>query len=298
MPPFKSYPPPLVIDPLSSDQHTHTIILLHGRGSNSDRFGHVFLESTGIAKRLPTSKFIFPTASKRRSTVLKRVPINQWFDNYSLDDPNTRTELQLDGLQETSGFIRKLIHEEAEILSKKLGVDQAHDRIVIGGLSQGCAASIFCLLGGFSNENKPLAGFVGMSGWLPLESEVSALFGDDDEEEEEDDMFARNEGDDNHDDTPLSVQAVNHVRDVLDLPSVQSDISHLKTPVFLGHGSEDPKVSVELGRRLASILSDGFEMDVTWKAYDEFGHWYKVPDEIDDILQFLKAKTTVPVAEL
>lgn len=54
----------------------HTIILLHGRGSNSERFGHVFIESAGIAKCLPTVKFIFPTAKKRRSTALKRVPIN------------------------------------------------------------------------------------------------------------------------------------------------------------------------------------------------------------------------------
>lgn len=58
--------------------------------------------------------------------------------------------------------------------------------------------------------------------------------------------------------------------------------SYLKTPVSLGHGSADPKVSVDLGRRMASILSDGFGMDVTWKSYEEFGHWYKVSDEIDD----------------
>ncbi|GFG24787.1 acyl-protein thioesterase 1 [Aspergillus udagawae] len=96
MPPSKTYPSPLVIPPPRNDQHTHTIILLHGRGSNGEDFGHVFIESTDIAQRLPTTKFIFPTASRRRSTVMKRIPINQWFDNYSLKDPNTRTELQID----------------------------------------------------------------------------------------------------------------------------------------------------------------------------------------------------------
>jgi hypothetical protein len=35
-------------------------------------------------------------------------------------------------------------------------------------------------------------------------------------------------------------------------------------------------------------------MDVTWKIYESFGHWYKVPDEIDDILNFLREKTEVP----
>lgn len=149
MPFSKPYPTPLIISPLRSDQHTHTIILLHGRGSNSERFGQVFLETTGIAKCLPTTKFIFPTAIKRRSTVLKRVPINQWFDNYPLEDPNIRSELQIDGLQESGEFLRRLVGEEAEILSNGWAVDDGYSRVVIGGLSQGCAAAIFCLLGGF-----------------------------------------------------------------------------------------------------------------------------------------------------
>lgn len=55
----------------------------------------------------------------------------------------------------------------------------------------------------------------------------------------------------------------------------------LQTPVFLGHGSADPKVAVGLGRRMASVLADGLGVDVTWRAYENFGHWYKVPDEID-----------------
>lgn len=99
MPSLKPYPAPLVIAPLQNDQHTHTLILLLGRGSNGERFGQVFLESTDVAQRLPTLKFVFPTARKRRSTMLKRIPINQWFDNHSLDNPNTRTELQVDRLE-------------------------------------------------------------------------------------------------------------------------------------------------------------------------------------------------------
>ena len=53
MPP-KPYPSPLVIPPLRNDQHTHTIIFLHGRGSNSERSGNAIIESIGIAKCLPT----------------------------------------------------------------------------------------------------------------------------------------------------------------------------------------------------------------------------------------------------
>jgi hypothetical protein len=29
-------------------------------------------------------------------------------------------------------------------------------------------------------------------------------------------------------------------------------------------------------------------MNVGWKVYAEQGHWYKVPDTIDDIVQFLE----------
>lgn len=289
MPSSKSYPAPLVIAPLKSDEHTHTIILLHGRGSNGERFGQVFLESTDIARCLPTVKFVFPTAKKSRSTVLKRIPINQWYDNYSLEDPNTRTELQIDGLEESTCFLRGLIDEEARLLNDE------YRRVIIGGLSQGCATSVFCLLGGFPEDDKirQLGGFIGMSGWLPFERDISRLLeSGEDESETEDDPFSRD--DEDGEDIPGNIQAINHVRDVLNLPALQnSSLSYLNTPVFLGHGSADPKVSVELGRRMASILSDEFGMDVTWKAYKEFGHWYKVPDEIDDIVCFIKEKIGV-----
>ncbi|KAE8343231.1 hypothetical protein BDV24DRAFT_172985 [Aspergillus arachidicola] len=275
MPSTKSYSAPLVIAPLKSDRHTHTIILLHGRGSNGERFGQVFLESTDIARRLPTAKFVFPTARKRRSTVLKRIPISQWFENYSLEDPNTRTELQVDGLEESTRFLRGLIDEEARLLHDD------YSRVIIGGLSQGCATSVFCLLGDFLEDDRirQLGGFIGISGWLPFEREISRLL----------------EAGEGNEDIPGNVQAINHVRDILNLPALQnSSLTYLDTPVFLGHGSADPKVSVELGQRMASILCDGFGMDVTWKAYEEFGHWYKVPDEIDDVVCFLKEKLGVP----
>ncbi|KAB8211877.1 Alpha/Beta hydrolase protein [Aspergillus parasiticus] len=291
MPSTKSYPAPLVIAPLKSDQHTHTIILLHGRGSNGERFGQVFLESTNIARCLPTAKFVFPTARKRRSTVLKRIPINQWYDNYSLEDPNIRTELQIDGLEESTCFLRGLIDEEARLLNDD------YSRVIIGGLSQGCATSVFCLLGGFLEDDRirQLGGFIGMSGWLPFEREISRLLesGESKSGTDGDDPFSQN--DEDSEDIPGNVQAINHVRDILNLPALQnSSLTYLDTPVFLGHGSADPKVSVELGQQMASILSDGFGMDVTWKAYEEFGHWYKVPDEIDDVVCFLKEKLGVP----
>ena len=98
------------------------------------------------------------------------------------------------------------------------------------------------------------------------------------------------------------MQALNHVRDILDLPPLsatkaageQNSASHLQSPIFLRHGSADDRVSVKLGEQMAGFLAQRLKLDVTWKAYQGFGHWYKVPDETDDIVLFLKEKVGVP----
>ncbi|KAJ5779487.1 Phospholipase/carboxylesterase/thioesterase [Penicillium paradoxum] len=368
MPPKKKWPAPLVIPPLSK-KHTHTIISLHGKGSNAKRYGLVLLTAATLRARLPTVKFVFPTAKKRRATRFKRMPINQWFDNFSIVDPGERIELQVDGLCETADFVRDLISEETRILG-----EGSHKRIILWGLSQGCAAGIFTLLGGSSDTSgaSTIGAFVGMSGWLPFEQQLCEILrcGDiqgpasasasaseavavsdtqdrDDAQQEsssddgsdldtasdadadadasafsepdwDDDPFERSCS--SHDDfdpfaaqeeeAPLLVHAINHVRDVLDLPlfeaadhspnetPIPSSCGHLRTPVFIGHGSEDKKVAVELGTKMNHVLSVGLGMDVTWKIYQGLGHWYRVQDEIEDILTFLQDRVDLPVKKL
>ncbi|KAJ5325270.1 Acyl-protein thioesterase 1 [Penicillium brevicompactum] len=355
--PIKGYLAPLIVQPLH-EKHTHTIIALHGRGSNAGRFGPTLLEAADLQVRLPTVKFVFPTASKRRSTVLKRIPINQWFDNYSLVDPGERTELQIEGLQETSEIIRGLIDEEAALLG-----DKAYGKIILLGLSQGCAAGGFTLLGGFSDTKREAIGaFVGMSGWLPFENELQQIIqidqlpsspqhansiappqtnldsSDDSEdlinandessaesysgeedlvsvgeletESENEDPFGQSldvnddfnpfEEDEEEERPPLIIQTIDHIRGILDLPLLEPAwrlstdskssfmIPQLRTPVFMGHGTEDPKVSVLLGRKMSNFLSTGLGMNVTWKSYDGLGHWYRVEDELEDIIDFLR----------
>lgn len=353
--PRKPYPAPLVFQPLSKD-HTHTIISLHGRGSNSERYGRELLESANLQSRLPTVKFVFPTASKRRSTALRKIPINQWFDNYSLEDPDQRTDLQIEGLCETGEFIRGLIDQEARILG-----EGGYKKVILWGLSQGCAAGILTLLGGWPDmtEEKSLGAFIGLSGWLPFEQQLCEIFGYDDEitslgdsnhdadsndgdmededsttddssSDEESDFSEGHESDwgedsfqqpsppeddfdpffnEDEDGIPLPVQAIEHVRDILDLPVAStnkpfseggqiSNSCQLQTPVFIGHGAEDPKVSVHLGEKMCRVLSTGLGMNVTWKAYQGLGHWYRVNDEIEDILKFLKSHVKVPLKEV
>lgn len=59
-----------------------------------------------------------------------------------------------------------------------------------------------------------------------------------------------------------------------------------RTPVFLGHGDADEKVPVRLGETAAAVMrSAGYK--VHWKSYQKQGHWYKIPDEIDDMIWFI-----------
>ncbi|KAK8185458.1 Alpha/Beta hydrolase protein [Phyllosticta capitalensis] len=303
-----TWPDPLVVDPTAT--HTHTIILLHGRGSNSERFGVDLLNSkTSRGETLtgcfPGAKFIFPTAKKRRATIFKRMPINQWFDNWSLDDPSERQHLQYDGIRETSAFVHDLIQKEARL------VGLSH--VVIGGLSQGCAAALHVLLnfkptGDSERAHTALAGFVGMSGWLPFADSLDPRSrdgrkDDGEDEEENDDFFGSDdEGDDDQKDNEcdepaqetslehLQLRAANTARDIASLPplpdSPEDSLAFPRTPIFLGHGRHDEKVSVKLGCQTKEVL-EALGCAVQWKDYDE-GHWYKVPDEIDDIVHFLR----------
>ncbi|KAJ7655562.1 putative phospholipase/carboxylesterase [Mycena polygramma] len=264
---------PLVVPPAGI--HTHSIILLHGRGSNAERFGLELLKAQSsdqnktLAEHFPGLKVIFPTAKKRRAAMFNRTPINQWFDNASLEEPSDRQHLQYEGLGETSAFLHGLINQEAQLV----GIE----RVVIGGLSQGCAASLHVLLN-FQPSNGALLGFVGMSGWLPF----ADSFVDDDEAH----VFSS---------TPanlprLQLDAAITARDIASLPPLDLDAgtspAFARTPVFLGHGKHDEKVVVKLGERARDVLQK-LGCDVQWREYDE-GHWYKVPEQIDDLVTWLK----------
>ncbi|KAJ7721509.1 putative phospholipase/carboxylesterase, partial [Mycena metata] len=269
------WPDPLIVP--STGIHTHTIILLHGRGSNGERFGLELLKAQGsdnktLGEQFPGLKFVFPTAKKRRAVAFNRTPINQWFDNHSLEEPLQRQELQYDGLYETSVFIHGLIDEEAKLVG--------NSRVIIGGLSQGCAASLHALLN-FQPDEGALLGYIGLCGWLPFADILGA-------EDDEDDIFI---------DAPHTLLQRQHsaaaiARDIASLPSLDLDVdtppAFAQTPAFLGHGTHDDRVVIKLGEQARDVLVR-LGCDVQWKEYDE-GHWYKVPDEIDDLVAWLKLR--------
>jgi predicted esterase len=241
----------------------------------------------------PGVKLVIPTAKKRRAALFNRAWINQWFDNPSLDDPTERQDIMYDGLRESSGIIQRLIHEEATLVGSR--------NVVLIGLSQGCAIGLHVLLSaeGVSSQHEaekltgkqdsvPFGAFVGMSGWLPLARDLGAETWPYDSVQDHD-PFASSE--DMEEDTLLKQQlrSTNFVRDICDYPMLPMD-SHVappfsNIPVFLGHGTEDDKVRLHLGLESKGIL-DRLQVPLTWKTYD-FGHWWKEPEEIDDIVKFL-----------
>lgn len=276
------YPPLLTVPPLQS--HKQSLILLHGRGSTGADFGLEFLKSTTSASQtlpeiFPHMKFVFPTAKKRRARAYNRTTIHQWFDNVPLDEQDRRggcsreeEEWQIDGLRESRDFLQDVVGKEVQAVGAR--------NVFIGGLSQGCAMTLHLLLS--YDGDAPLGGFVGMSGWLPFIDEIEEVAQA--RQSREDDVFDVPD-EQSEADSSAATKVCNFVRDNMDLPSIGKDAMFPDIPAFLGHGKSDDRVKISRGRKAANCLRE-LGVDVTWKEYDE-GHWYKVPDEIDDIADFL-----------
>ena len=175
------------------------------------------------------------------------------------------------------------------------------EHVVLGGLSQGCAAA---LVAGLLWRGKGLRAVVGLCGWLPLAWRLMEVMeeksGDgDDNDGDRDGISFGGEGEDDNDDidcaekiekkdgpiyidTP-ALRAIKFLEDELDFPphiptpplyssSPHSTLPLRKTPVFLAHGSLDEKIPIDVGiqgRDFLRALRTGTE----WMEEGQ-GHWY------------------------
>jgi len=207
----------------------------------------------------------------------------QWFDGWHLTEPTKREELQIEGLQETIPFIHELIRAEAAIVG-------GTGNVVLGGLSQGCAAGLLSVM---LWEGGPLGAFVGMCGWLPYRHHMQDLMAASDDVEDGFDIFESpseaTQSGELHDDLAAGMMLL---RDELELPAVLPISAALaavrQTPVFLGHGQEDDKVPIHLGRE-ASTYCGSVGIDVAFKEYEGLGHWYSA-SMLSEMVKFLKDK--------
>lgn len=278
------YPEPLVIGPAL--QHEKTFIILHGRGDWGDHFGPQFLiwqiqKDQDIRDAFPTAKFVFPTAAKRRAQAYNRSMSHQWFDNFSpltVEDQRTHETWQLEGLRETSLFLHELLRHEISIIGA--------NNVILGGLSQGCAASMIAML---LWDGPPLRAMFGMCGWLPLREYLERIAkptAGGEEGEHSTVVFDRADGLPEHGLDTCS-EALQALRIELDFPIRSSTPAKLyqQIPMFLGHGILDHKVPIALGREAARCLRS-LGCTVETKEYAGLGHWYS-DNMLADIVRFL-----------
>ncbi|KAE8131682.1 Alpha/Beta hydrolase protein [Aspergillus pseudotamarii] len=275
------FPEPHICLPKNS--HTHTVILLHGRGSNGPEFAEELFSSMtsnghSLASCLPSWRWVFPTSRDRWSDRFQE-EMCAWFDAYSLDDIHERQDLQIAGLRESVTHILGILNHEIGIL----GGNTSH--VYLGGISQGMATAIWTLFCGTNQIHQPLGGFVGFCGWLPFARQVEDLVRGSQESRAVDASskqliqrsvagFFLN---------TISGSEISQTTETI-------DASILSTPVFLSHGSDDVWVPVDLGRQAARVLQQ-IQFPVQWHEFagaEGDGHWVKEPQGLDQILHFLK----------
>jgi phospholipase/carboxylesterase len=129
-----------------------SIIVLHGLGADGNDFVP-FAQELRLGPVGPV-RFIFPHAPTRPVTLNGGYVMRAWYDILGTDLVRREDEA---GLRESQQAIEGLIAREVE-----RGIPAS--KIVLAGFSQGCAMTLMTGL----RHAEPLAGLVGMSGYLPL----------------------------------------------------------------------------------------------------------------------------------
>ncbi|KAF4949927.1 hypothetical protein FSARC_13335 [Fusarium sarcochroum] len=274
----ESFGPVYVVEPVT--RHTHTAILLHGRGSNGEEFAEELFDETklsdqsSLAQKLPSWRWVFPSSRELWSTAFQE-EMPAWFEAHSLTDTTARQDLQIPGIKESINHIKAILDKEIAMLG---GSTQ---KVVLGGISQGAAVGLWTFL--CHGHEKPLGAFFGASTWLLFASNIDNHL-----------VQRKNTGKDGGQAEAKPDEGDVFVADMLAktktaMTQVRVGRPFLSTPIFLGHGEDDAYVDVELGRQARDILSNiGFSVE--WKEYsgaEQEGHWIKAPEEMDDLLRFL-----------
>lgn len=276
-----SFAPVFIVEPVTP--HTHTAILLHGRGSNGEEFAQELFDETklsngtSLAQALPSWRWVFPSSRQLWSAAFEE-DIPAWFEAHSLTDTTARQDLQIPGIKESVNYLKKVLSEEIRKL------DGMTENVVLGGISQGAAVGMWAFLCRDDLE-QPLGAFFGTSTWLPFASKIEH-------------HLLPNHSIENHphDSGTEQSQVDTFVDDMLagaKSAIAQDRKAFLSTPIFLGHGTDDAYVDVELGREARDVFTRiGFSVE--WKEYigaELEGHWIKSPEEVDDLLNFLVQHT-------
>ncbi|KAF1984131.1 alpha/beta-hydrolase [Aulographum hederae CBS 113979] len=160
-----------VLSPASS--HTHTVIFLHGKNNTASEFAEEIFESQASDDRtLPeifhSIKWVFPS-SGRSPCARFGGEEPQWFDVWSVQDPEEREEMQAAGLIQSVERVAEIIKREVEQVPS--GKSQ---HVILAGISQGCATAFHALL---CSELR-LGGFFGLCSWLAQRRRLEDIHAD------------------------------------------------------------------------------------------------------------------------
>jgi len=135
-----------VVKPQS--QHKSTLIFLHGLGDTGQGWSMSFEQL-----KLQNIKCICPTAPIQPVTLNAGFRMPSWFDIASLS-PDADEDAE--GIKKASDALKELIASEEKLVSS--------ENIYVGGFSQGGAVALYTAF----TIDKPLAGVIGLSTWMPL----------------------------------------------------------------------------------------------------------------------------------
>lgn len=138
--------------------HTASIIFLHGLGDSGHGWSFLSEEAARLNK-LQHVKFIFPHAPQQPVSLNMGMKMPSWYDIKELSSIQARQDEP--GVLKSIDRLKQIIAEEVEA-----GIPT--DRIIIGGFSQGCAVSLATSV----VFDKPLAGVIGLSGYLPIKDTI------------------------------------------------------------------------------------------------------------------------------
>ncbi|KAI1762453.1 phospholipase/carboxylesterase [Hypoxylon sp. FL1150] len=160
-PRFTMSTPIHVVGPQEGHKHTHTIIFLHGKGSNGEEFAGEFFESEAsepagqprtLPDLFPTVRWVFPSAPLFES---QEYNMRQWFDLESTQSPNDEPERQKAGLEQSIKLVLDVAEQEESLVPC--------EKIFLGGISQGFAT----VYSAYVSSNKSYAGLIGLCSWAP-----------------------------------------------------------------------------------------------------------------------------------
>jgi lysophospholipase-2 len=280
----------------SGKNHTHTVIFLHGREDFGSDLAQYFFDSkasdgSSLAEIYPSVRWVFPTAKLRYSAqrdfefsnssfaeALKGEEIiSQWFDVWDITTPEDKEGLMIPGLKESIGQILKIIKDEAQEIPL--------ERIILGGISQGCATAILTLL----SSGIDFGGFIGWCSWLPFQEKIKCL---------PTGCLKNKDNVAQHIRTVLQMPTDENTKKDANIKKLEGTLSSLslsatqnssltKTPVFMAHSRDDETVPFAQGEGLEQTIKF-LGYDVIWKDYEDGGHWIQPKHGVDDMVAFLE----------